>query len=80
MDIAKKEIERIVNEFKIQPSKLLFVDDVSQEEINTWFEDIKKDLIDFINCSLELPSEYEVVVDWDKLKDSGLDTPLKNWD
>tara|TARA_R110002126_G_C10181916_1_gene475062 strand:+ start:237 stop:395 length:159 start_codon:yes stop_codon:yes gene_type:complete len=50
MTEINKEVQRIVREYKLTPSKLLFVEDIKQEEINTWFENIKEDLINYIHC------------------------------
>ena len=56
-----KEVQRIVREYKLTPSKLLFVEDVKQEEINTWFENIKEDLINYIHCCMEFKCGEERV-------------------
>jgi hypothetical protein len=54
MTEINKEVQRIVREYKLTPSKFLFVEDIKQEEINTWFENIKEDLINHIHCCMEL--------------------------
>ena len=59
MTEINKEVQRIVREYKLTPSKLLFVEDIKQEEINTWFENIKEDLINYIHCCMELKAECE---------------------
>ena len=52
-----KKIEEIIRKFKIEPSKLLFIDDVSNEEMEKWFEDTKEDLINFMHSSLKYSDE-----------------------
>ena len=54
MTKENKEIERLIKEYKIKPSKQLFTEDSLNNEILEWFENIKLDLIDFIHSSLQL--------------------------
>jgi hypothetical protein len=70
MTEADKEVQRIIRKYKLTPSKLLFVEDVKQEEINTLFENIKEDLINYIHSCLNVKDKYPYTfeIDISKLK------------
>ena len=53
MKEINKEVQRIVREYKLTPSKLVFVEDLKQEEINTWFENTKEDLISYMHYFID---------------------------
>jgi hypothetical protein len=65
MTEADKEVQRIIREYKLTPSKLLFVEDVKQEEINNWFENIKEDLINYIRCCKRDSEQLKVFINKD---------------
>ena len=50
MEEAKKEKQRIVEKYNMQPSKLLYVKPLSDEERNDFFEKLRKDLMHFKRC------------------------------